>query len=40
MKKILCVGKGVCKVMFIGLVMAGTFIMNVIGFILCAVTEG
>lgn len=40
MKAIFSIYKGVGKVLFIGLVIAATFVMNVIGLIICAVTEG
>lgn len=39
MKTVLRMGKGLLKVMFIGLVVVGTFVMNCIGAIICAITE-
>lgn len=39
MKVILTVGKGLLKALVLGFVFAGTFVMNCIGAIICAVTE-
>jgi hypothetical protein len=39
MKTVLRMGKGLLKVMFVGLVVVGTFVMNCIGAIICAITE-
>lgn len=39
MKTVLRIGKGLLKVMFIGLVVVGTLVMNCIGAIICAITE-
>lgn len=39
MKVILTVGKGLLKAVFLGFVVAGTFVMNCIGAIICAITE-
>ncbi len=39
MRTVLRFGKGLLKVLFIGVVAAGAFIMNCIGAIICAVTE-
>ena len=32
-------GKGILKVLFVGIVAVGAFIMNCIGAIICAITE-
>ena len=39
MKVVLGIGKGLLKVVFIGVVFVGTCIMNFIGAIICAITE-
>ena len=39
MKTVLRMGKGLLTVMFVGLVVVGTFVMNCIGAIICAITE-
>lgn len=39
MKTVLRMGKGLLKVMFVGLVVVGMFVMNCIGAIICAITE-
>lgn len=39
MRKVFGFGKGVLKVLFLGAVLAGTFVMNSIGAIICAITS-
>lgn len=39
MRTALGIGKGIFKVLFVGIVAVGTFIMNCIGAIICAITE-
>lgn len=37
MRAVLGIGKGLLKVLFIGVVLVGTYIMNFIGTIICAI---
>lgn len=37
MKAVLGIGKGLLKVLFMGVVLIGTCIMNIIGAIICAI---
>lgn len=39
MRVVLRIGKGLLKVLFIGIVAVGAFVMNCIGAIICAITE-
>lgn len=39
MRTALGIGKGILKVLFVGIVDVGAFIMNCIGAIICAITE-
>ena len=39
MKVVLGIGKGLLKVLFMGVVFIGTCVMNFIGAIICAITE-
>ena len=39
MRTALGIGKGILKVLFVGIVAVGAFIMNCIGAIVCAITE-
>lgn len=39
MRTALGIGKGILKVLFVGIVTIGAFIMNCIGAIICAITE-
>ena len=40
MNKVIGFGKGLLKIAFIGLVIVGTFVMNFIGAIICAISNG
>ncbi len=39
MRTVLGIGKGILKVLFVGIVAVGALIMSCIGAIICAITE-